>query len=37
MIIREIAEYFVEKNDKDNIEDDIYVENDGLVISIEKK
>ena len=37
MIIREIEEYFVDKNDRENIEDHIYVETDGLFIAMEKK
>ena len=37
MIIRETEEDFVDKNDRDNIEDDIYVETDGLVIVIQNK
>ena len=37
MIIREIEEDFVDKNDREKIEDDIYVDTDGLVIAIQKK
>ena len=37
MIIRETKEYFVDKNDREDIEDDIYVDIDGLVIAIQKK
>ena len=37
MIIRETEEYFVDKNDREKIEYDIYVETDVLVISIQKK
>ena len=37
MIIREIEEYFIDKIDREKIEDDIYVETNGLVIAIKKK
>ena len=37
MIIRETEEYLVDKNDREKIEDGIYVETDGLVIAIHKK
>ena len=37
MIIREYEENFVDKNDRENIEDDIYVEIYALVMSIQNK
>ena len=37
MTIRETEENFVDKNDKEKIENDIYMETGGLVIAIQKK
>ena len=37
MIIRETEKDFVDKNDREKIEYDIYVETDGLVIAIQNK
>ena len=37
MIIRETKEDFVDKNDREKIENYIYVETNGLVIAIQNK
>ena len=37
MIIRETEKDFVDKNDREKIEDDIYVDIDGLLIATQKK
>ena len=37
MIIRETEEYFVDKNDREKIENDIDVDTDGFGIAIQKK